>query len=78
MNKVDIKIVGTISDEEELDEIQSIAKIFVYAQRMKCFKYPVKDNILIRKNYLKCYKKTDNHRKINYNHLSRIGVRGLV
>lgn len=78
MNKVDIKIVGTISDGEELDEIQSIAKIFVYSQRMKCFKYPVKENILIRKNYLKCYKKTDDHRKINNNYLSGIRVRGLV
>ncbi|MCK4365308.1 MAG: hypothetical protein KAW45_04605 [Thermoplasmatales archaeon] len=78
MNKVDIKIVGLISDEEELDEIQSIAKIFVYEQRMKCFKYPVKDNSLIRKNYLKYYKKTDDHRKINYNHLPHLMVRGLA
>ena len=51
MNKVDIKIVGLISDEEELDEIQSIAKIFVYEQRMKGFNYPAKKNNLIRKNY---------------------------
>jgi len=78
VNKVDIKIVGSISDEDELDEIQNIAKIFVYTQRMKCFKYPAKDNSLIRKNYLKYYKKTDDHRKINYNHLPRLMVRGLA
>jgi len=78
VNKVDIKIVGSISDEDELDEIQSIAKIFVYEQRMKCFKHPVKDNSLIRKNYLKYHKKTDDHRKINYNHLSHLMVRGLA
>ena len=50
MFKADIKIVGSISDEDELDEIQNIAKVFVYEQRMKCFKYPIKENDSIRKN----------------------------
>ncbi|MCK5112305.1 MAG: hypothetical protein KAQ84_02065 [Thermoplasmatales archaeon] len=78
MNKVDIKIVGLISDEEELDEIQSIAKIFVYEQRMKGFKHPAKKDNSIRKNYLKYYKKTDSHRKTDYNHLPHLMVRGLI
>jgi len=78
VNKVDIKIVGLISDEEELDEIQSIAKIFVYEQRMKGFKYPAKEDNPIRKNYLKYFKKTDSHRKTDYDHLPRLMVRGLI
>lgn len=78
MNKVDIKIVGLISDEEELDEIQSIAKIFVYEQRMKGFNYPAKKDNLIRKNYLKYFKKTVSHNKIEYNRLPHLNVRGLI
>jgi len=78
VNKVDIKIVGLISDEEELDEIQSIAKIFVYEQRMKGFKYPAKGDNSIRKNYLKYFKKTDSHHKIEYNRLPHLMVRGLI
>ena len=78
MNKVDIKIVGLISDEEELDEIQSIAKIFVYEQRMKGFKYPAKEDNSIRKNYLKYFKKPVSHHKIEYNHLPHLMVRGLI
>ena len=77
MNIVDIKIVGLISDEDELDEIQSIAKIFVYEQRMKDFKYPTKENKLIRKNYLK-YFKTDNPPKIVYNRQPHFMVKGLI
>ena len=65
MNKVEIKIVGLISDEEELDEIQSITKIFVYTRRMKDFISPIKENSLIRKNYLKFYKKTNNPSKMS-------------
>jgi len=37
VNKIEIKIVGSIPDEDTLDEIQNIAKIFVYEQRMKHF-----------------------------------------
>ena len=78
MSKADIKIVGLISNEEELDEIQSIAKIFVYEQRMKCFNHPIKEKNSISKNYLKHYKKTDNCRKTICTHLPYIKVRGLV
>lgn len=77
VNKVEIKIVGLISDEDELDQIQSIAKVFVYERRMKCFDYPLKEKNLMKKNYLN-YKKTKNLNKIDYYRLSRLQVRGLV
>jgi hypothetical protein len=32
---VDIKIVGTVTDENGLDEIEEIMKVFAYEQRMK-------------------------------------------
>jgi len=77
VKKVEIKIVGLISDEDELDQIQSIAKIFVYERRMKLFQYPIKDNNLIKKKYF-IHKKTSNLNKINNYRLSRLKVRGLV
>ncbi|HWR26800.1 MAG TPA: hypothetical protein VN377_00020 [Candidatus Thermoplasmatota archaeon] len=35
MNNADIKIVGAVTDENALEEIEDIAKIFAYEQRMK-------------------------------------------
>ena len=35
MCNTDIKIVGSITDENSLDEIESIMNVFVYEQRMK-------------------------------------------
>ena len=32
---MEVRIVGTITDATQLDEIQDIAKIFVYEHRMK-------------------------------------------
>ena len=32
---MDIKIVGTVTDENGLDEIEEIMKVFAYEQRMK-------------------------------------------
>lgn len=78
VNRVEIKIVGLISDEEELDEIQDIAKIFIYKQRMKDLMYTEREDNLIKKDYLKIYKKTNISRKIKYYHLQQVRVRGLV
>jgi hypothetical protein len=35
VNFTEIKIVGAIPDENALEEIESIAKVFAYEQRMK-------------------------------------------
>ena len=78
MSKVEIKIVGSIPDENTLNEIQSIAKIFVYEQRMKDFKYPIKENRQIRKKQIKHYNKTRNHQKILNNCMSHVMVKGLI
>ena len=34
---MEIKIVGAVTDENALEEIESIAKVFAYEQRMKDF-----------------------------------------
>jgi len=38
----EIKIVGAASDEEMVEEIESVAKVFVYEQRMKSYTQPLK------------------------------------
>ena len=35
MNSAEIKIVGAVTDENALEEIENIAKVFAYEQRMK-------------------------------------------
>ena len=35
MKNTEIKIVGAIADENALEEIENIAKVFAYEQRMK-------------------------------------------
>ena len=77
MKKVEVKIVGLISDEDELDQIQSIAKIFVYEQRMKCFQYPIKNKTLMEKKFIN-HKKNSTFKKNGYNKIIRFTVRGLV
>ena len=78
MSKVEIKIVGSIPDENTLNELQSIAKVFVYEQRMKDFKYPIKENRQMRKKQMKHYNKTRKHQKILNNCMSHVMVKGLI
>jgi hypothetical protein len=37
----DIKIVGSVTDENALDEIESIMNVFAYEQRMKDYLSPI-------------------------------------
>jgi hypothetical protein len=41
--------VGAVSDEDSLEEIESIAKVFALEQRMKLFTSPQKETLLIKK-----------------------------
>ena len=38
---MEIKIVGAVTDENALEEIESIAKVFAYEQRMKDYTAPL-------------------------------------
>ena len=75
---MEIKIVGAIPDEDTLDEIQSIAKIFVYEQRMKRFSHPIKNNTPIITKPVKLQKKIFNPQKIVANYLPHVMVKGLI
>ena len=78
MSKIEIKIVGSIPDEDTLGEIQNIAKIFIYEQRMKQFKHPIKNNASIRKKPVRVCKKVDNHHNNTANYLSHVQIKGLI
>ena len=68
-----MRIVGSITDENELDELQNIAKVVIYEQRMKGFKYPPKANNHIQKNF----RGENNHHKIDTVFSSYGWIRGL-
>jgi hypothetical protein len=38
---MEIKIVGSVTDDGQIEEIESIAKIFAYEQRMKNLHIPI-------------------------------------
>ena len=44
MNEIDIKIVGAVTDETALEEIENVAKVFAYEQRMKGYTSPLKEH----------------------------------
>jgi hypothetical protein len=46
---VDIKLVGTVNDENALDEIESIMNVFAYEQRMKDYLSLVHPQPLVKK-----------------------------
>jgi hypothetical protein len=75
--RVEIKIVGLISGEDELSDIQHIAKIIVYKQRMKDLFYTNKNNTVI-KEYISNYKKSRINKKMYFNHAQQLSVRGLI
>lgn len=77
MKNTEIKIVGAITDENALEEIESIAKVFAYEQRMKDYTsiLPIK---IQTKNVSKIQRKKirDNIQFFQSSH-SRILVKGL-
>ena len=78
MIKIEIKIVGLISDENELNEIHNIAKIFVYESRMKDFNYQNNKKPKLSNNYIKTKDKSVNRRIISENKMQNILVKGLI
>ena len=75
MNEIDIKIVGAVSDEYALEEIENIAKVFAYEQRMKSYTSPLKEHHLANHMKIKV-KKPETSEKIHC-HLPSPMVKGL-
>ncbi|VVB61796.1 Uncharacterised protein [uncultured archaeon] len=73
---MDIKIVGTVTDENGLDEIESIMQIFAYEQRMKDYTSHVHTNHLAKEVKM-IDKKTGENNKYIPRAQPRILVKGL-
>ena len=75
---MEIRIVGAIHDEAMLDDLQDIAKVFVYEQRMKQYSTPkpqlapVKDNTKVLRNIVSPQQPTLK------TYLSNVKVKGLI
>ncbi len=80
MSRIEIKIGGTITDDSELDQIQKIAKVFAYEQRMKqvCYENVSSESTLKKPNkkYLLDQKSTS--RKEPSVYIPICQVRGLT
>ena len=74
---MEIKIVGSIPDETTLDEIQHIAKIFVYEQRMKQFKHPIPTTTIRPKPPIPSKEKGQKNTLFSQ-YLHHISVKGLM
>lgn len=75
---MEIKIVGSIPDEKTLNEITSIAKVFVYENRIKNFKYTKNKYTQTLKKPIELYKKNEITHKIITKPFSNIMVKGLI
>ena len=74
-----MKIVGLLSNEDELDEIEHIAKIFTVEQRMQNLPYQKKSHIpLSKKCTLSAKRISLTDQDICNNHLPMLTVRGLT
>jgi hypothetical protein len=57
VKNAEIKIVGAVTDENALEEIESIAKVFAYEQRMKDYTVPLRKKRLVKKTAITPIKK---------------------
>ena len=74
---MEIKIVGAVTDENALEEIESIAKVFAYVQRMKDYTAPLYNQHLETKVKIIDEKKMGENNKFIQSTQPHILVKGL-
>ena len=74
---MDIKIVGAITDENALDDIENIMKVFAYEQRMKDYMSPILIKQLVKEVKINNEKKNGEHKHFFQNTQQHILVKGL-
>jgi hypothetical protein len=74
---VEIKIVGAVTDENALEEIESIAKVFAYEQRMKDYTSLLHTQHLAKKEKIIDEKKMGGNNKFIQSTQPHILVKGL-
>lgn len=77
MKKTEIKIVGAIADENALEEIENIAKVFAYEQRMKDYTVLLPPQHQPEKRERTIVKKIEENDRFIPKTESRILVKGL-
>ena len=77
MNSIEIKIVGSIADENALEEIEDIAKIFSYEQRMKDYIPVLQTPYQAEKKPIMNDKRQRRQTNVIHNPGPRIPVKGL-
>jgi len=77
VNKVVVKLVGYISDEDELNELESITKVFVVEQRMRNLKLTKVNSCVNNSGYIPSSKKIRFPREQNLKVKPVFTVRGL-
>lgn len=77
MNNAEIKIVGAVSDENGLEEIENIARVFAYTQRMKDYTPALRPTQETKKVTIIKEKKTGESSKYTERFQPRILVKGL-
>ncbi|MBN2600344.1 MAG: hypothetical protein JXA75_07380 [Candidatus Thermoplasmatota archaeon] len=77
MNSIEIRIVGAITDENALEEIEDIAKIFSYEQRMKDYIPVLQIPYQVEKKPIINDKEQQRQTKVIQNPGPRIPVKGL-
>jgi hypothetical protein len=77
VNNAEIKIVGAITDENALEEIENIAQIFAYEQRMKDYTSLLPAQNKPEKIHIVDEKKIGESNRFVPNTQSRILVKGL-
>jgi len=75
---MEIKIVGSITDEKTLDEITSIARVFVYENRIKNFNYTKSNFSPTLKKPIELYKKNAITKNLKTNPYNYFMVKGLM
>ena len=74
---MEIKIVGAVTDENALEEIESIAKVFAYEQRMKDYTSLLHTQHLAKKEKIIDEKKIGENNKFIQITQPHILVKGL-
>ena len=77
MSLIKINIVGAVSKINDLEEIETVAKVFVVAERMIDLTNDSKSEKIISKPPEEYNKKIENNRNSNNGKLTLLSVRGL-
>ncbi len=76
-DKIQINIVGSLTDREQLCLIETVAKVFVIEERMKDLTYDLDSDNIITDLPLKPSKKSDFNRNFYNKRLPILNVRGF-